>query len=272
MSGLLHVATMAAHAAGRLMLQAYDRLDRIQVMEKAPNDFVTNVDQAVEHLIIEHIHKYYPGHSILSEEVGAVEPARTIESDAQTRWIIDPIDGTSNFMQGVPHFCTSIAVEKAGKIICGVIYDPIRDETFQAHLGQGATLNQKRIKLSHQGSLKHYVLASGFPRLQSSLSMAQQMAVLNAVMNYPANVRRMGSAALDLAYVAAGRWHGFWGVDLKPWDVAAGLLIALESGVVGVDFSGQPLKPDTAAMIVARHAVLPDLQALILKSLRLTAA
>ena len=94
----------------------------------------------------------------------------------------------------------------------------------------------------------------------------------DAVMNYPANVRRMGSAALDLAYVAAGRWHGFWGVDLKPWDVAAGLLIALESGVVGVDFSGQPLKPDTAAMIVARHAVLPDLQALILKSLRLTAA
>ena len=262
MTGLIHVATMAAHAAGRLVMRSYDRLDRIKVTEKAPHDFVSNVDQEAEQVIIEHIHKYYPGHAVLSEEAGAVPPRSVVPKEADMRWIVDPIDGTTNFIRGVPHFCISIAVEKAGEIICGVVYDPVRDETFQAEKGQGALLNQKRLKLTSHAQLEGRALASGFPR-RSSISLTEQMAILMAVTESPATIRRMGSAALDLVYVASGRWNGFWGADLKLWDIAAGLLIAAEAGAGTCDFSGNPISPEVSGLIVAPLPFLPELQALI---------
>lgn len=265
MSGLVHVATMAAHAAGRLVMRAYDRLDRIKVIEKAPHDFVSNVDQEAEQVIIEHIHKYYPGHAVLSEEAGAVSPRSVVPKEADMRWIVDPIDGTTNFIRGVPHFCISIAVEKAGEVICGVIYDPVRDETFQAEKGEGALLNQTRLKLGSGISLDGCALASGFPR-RSSVSLKEQMAILVAVTEAPATIRRMGSAALDLAYVASGRWNGFWGADLKWWDIAAGLLIAAEAGAGHCNFSGNPISEEVSGLIVAPLPFLPKLQALIASS------
>ncbi len=231
MHPLLSIAENAARNAGQIISRAADRLDRVTVTEKSHNDFVTDIDQQAEEEIINVIHKAYPLHRIISEESG------DSGDDSEIVWIIDPLDGTSNFIHGFPHFAVSIAVQVRGKIEHGVIYDPIRDETFTASRGRGAKLNNNRIRISTQTKLEKSLVGTGFPFRNAKL----QETYLNQFTNvFPktGDVRRAGSAALDLAYVAAGRLDAFWEMSLNIWDIAAGSLMIKEAGGLVSDFNG----------------------------------
>jgi len=234
MHPLLNIATQAARAAGGNILHHLDRIDQLKVEHKGKNDYVSEVDKEAENTIIQTIKKYYPDHEILAEESGASHP-KGKKSD--TRWIIDPLDGTTNFLHQFPQFSVSIAIEVKGKIQHAVIFDPVRDEMFTASRGSGAFLNNRRLRVSAQKTLNNALLATGFPYHDFSYLDAY-MASLKEFISTTAGVRRAGSAALDLAYVAAGRVDGFWEFNLKPWDIAAGALIVKEAGGLSTDFKG----------------------------------
>lgn len=231
MNPLLNIATEAARKAGHRILNHMDNIDQLNVEHKGKNDYVSEVDKDAENTIIETIRKYYPQHDILAEESG--EQSR----NSDTRWIIDPLDGTTNFLHQFPQFCVSIAVEVKGKIEHAAIFDPTRDEMFTASRGQGAFLNNRRIRVSMQKTLDNALLATGFPYHDFSYIDAY-MESFKAFMTSTAGVRRPGSAALDLAYVACGRVDGYWEFNLKPWDIAAGSLIVSEAGGLATDFVG----------------------------------
>ncbi|MDQ2994497.1 MAG: inositol-1-monophosphatase [Pseudomonadota bacterium] len=231
MHPLVTIAENAARSAGQIIVRAADRLDRVTVTEKSANDFVTDIDQEAEQEIIGVIHKAYPNHSILSEESGA------IGEDHEIVWIVDPLDGTRNFINGLPHFCVSIAVQIRGKIEHGVIYDPIRDETFTASRGRGAKLNNTRLRISQRTKLEKALVGTGFPFRNTELTETY-LNMFTKVFPQTGDIRRGGSAALDLAYVAAGRLDAFWEMDLKIWDIAAGSLLIKEAGGLVSDFTG----------------------------------
>ncbi len=198
----------------------------LQVMRKGDIDLVTESDLAAERLIVERIRSYHPRHQILTEEAGAVETRETATGDY--KWIIDPLDGTTNYAHGYPCFCVSIALEHEGRVMVGVVYDPLRDELFAAERGAGATLNGRRIRVSEVEALNDALLGTGFPYdVRERGDFARHFT--NFIMRAQ-SVRRDGSAALDLAYVACGRFDGFWEEGLRPWDVAAGSLIVTEAG------------------------------------------
>lgn len=236
------MAARAAQTVGQELLKAHKNrhmLD-LQVEEKGIDGPVTRVDRYIEELTIETLKRSYKNHSFLGEEFGFQEGRGY---DAEWCWIIDPLDGTQNFINGVPHFCISIAVEHKGVMQHGVIYDPVRDELFSASRGRGAMLNQRRIRVNAKDTLQDAFLAVGHPfkalRGEEVISYAEQhFASLLAVTKAGANIRRGGSAALDLAYVAAGRYDGFFEANLKPWDIAAGELIVREAGGTVVDARG----------------------------------
>ncbi len=234
---MLNFAIQTARDAGRVLA---DRLGRaLQVSNKGAIDLVTEADLAAEELIIERIKSHYPRHAILAEESGTTEGIAFVAGKTGWKWIIDPLDGTTNYAHGYPCFCVSIALEHAGSIEIGVIYDPTRDELFAAERGQGATLNERRIRVSSVDDLNAAMLCTGFPydvrerphfeRDFANFTMAAQA------------VRRDGSAAIDLAYIACGRFDGFWEDGLKAWDVAAGVLLIEEAGGRVSDFNGAPL-------------------------------
>jgi myo-inositol-1(or 4)-monophosphatase len=223
MQPLLNIAVRAARRAGEIIVRSMSRLDSLHVASKGRNDFVTEVDRAAEREIIAVIHKAYPDHAILAEESGA-------SGEGDTRWIIDPLDGTTNFVHGNPVFCVSIACEHKGKLEHGVVYDPLRQELFTASKGDGAHLDNRRIRVSGQRTLEGSLVATGFPYRSNQRYIEPYMAMLKAVMLKTAGVRRPGSAALDLAYVAAGRVDAFWEIGLSPWDTAAGTLLIQEAG------------------------------------------
>lgn len=231
MNPLLNIATEAARKAGHRILNHMDNIDQLNVEHKGKNDYVSEVDKDAENTIIETIRKYYPQHDILAEESGKQS------RNSDTRWIIDPLDGTTNFLHQFPQFCVSIAVEVKGKIEHAAIFDPTRDEMFTASRGQGAFLNNRRIRVSMQKTLDNALLATGFPYHDFSYIDAY-MESFKAFMTSTAGVRRPGSAALDLAYVACGRVDGYWEFNLKPWDIAAGSLIVSEAGGLATDFVG----------------------------------
>jgi len=233
---LLNFAIQTARDAGRLLAERFGR--SLQISNKSELDLVTESDFASEHLIIDRIKTYHPRHAILAEESGASEPAdRDTQSD--WRWIIDPLDGTTNYAHGYPCFCVSIGLEYKGRIELGVVYDPVREEMFTAARGEGAALNDKRISVSPIPNLASALLCTGFPYdVRERGEFARHFA--NFIMNAQ-GVRRDGAAALDLAYVAAGRFDGFWEEGLKPWDVAAGALIIEEAGGRVSDYLGDPL-------------------------------
>lgn len=233
MNPILNVATQAARTAGHRIINHMQDIDKLNIEHKGKNDYVSEVDKDAEKTIIEIIKKYYPDHAILAEESGKHEAAK--KSDV--RWIIDPLDGTTNYLHGFPQFCVSIAVEVKGKIEHAAIYDPSRDEMFTASRGQGARLDNSRIRVSEQKTLDNALLATGFPYHDFSYIDAY-MESLKAFMTSTAGIRRPGSAALDLAYVACGRVDGFWEMNLKPWDIAAGILIIKEAGGLATDFRG----------------------------------
>lgn len=219
---LLNIAVTAARKAGGIITRAVDRLEAVKVSHKSENDFVTDIDRAAEKAIIEIIHKAYPSHSILAEESGH-------HAGDEYTWIIDPLDGTSNFIHGFPHFAVSIAVKHKDSIEHGVVYDPIKQELFTASRGQGAKLNRYRLRVSQQLSLKGALLSTGFPHKNIDI-LDQYLKEFAHFTRKAAGIRRPGAAALDLAYVAAGRFDGFWEYGLSPWDIAAGALLVTEAG------------------------------------------
>ncbi|WP_105200205.1 inositol-1-monophosphatase [Pseudoalteromonas sp. T1lg10] len=232
MHPMLNIAIRAARNAGKVILRACEDLSKVEATQKGNNDFVTNVDKEAEAVIRETILKAYPNHSIVGEELGQLEG-----SDADYLWVVDPLDGTTNFIQDIPHFCVSIALKVKGRIEQAVVYDPIRGELFTASRGQGAQLNSKRIRVSNAKDLSGTVLATGFP-FKHKHHMDAYMEAFKALFVHTSDIRRAGSAALDMAYVAAGRVDGFFEIGLKPWDTAAGQLLVKEAGGLVMDFAG----------------------------------
>src|SRR5690242_10218683 len=231
MHPMLNIAVKAARRAGNIIIRASRNLDVVAVREKAANDFVSEVDREAEQEVIRVLHAAYPDHSILAEESGA-----TGESEYQ--WIIDPLDGTTNFLHGYPQYSVSIALRHRGVIEQAVIYDPTRNDLFTATRGRGAFLNDQRMRVSRRAGLKSSLLGTGFPFRQLDYLDAY-LAILRDMMKGSAGVRREGSAALDLAYVAAGRLDGFWEFGLSPWDMAAGALMITEAGGMVGDLAGE---------------------------------
>ena len=231
MNPMLNIAIRAARKAGNVIAKSYERRDDIQTSAKGPNDYVTNVDKAAEAVIIETIRASYPEHTIVTEESGALEGQN---SDIQ--WVIDPLDGTTNFIKGFPHFSVSIAIRVKGRTEVGVVYDPIKNELFTAVRGEGAKFNELRLRVPERRDLQGAVLTTGFPFKQPKF-MPIQFAMMSALSAEAADFRRTGSAALDLCYVAAGRVDGFFEMGLKAWDIAAGELIAREAGALACDFN-----------------------------------
>lgn len=230
MQPMLNIATRAARQAGEFIVRSLNRGRDLHVEIKGQNDFVSDVDKQAEVIIIETLHKAYPDHAILAEESG-----QHYKNDYE--WVIDPLDGTTNFLHGYPQFCVSIALKYQGHLAFAVIYDPLRQELFTASRGEGALLNDRRLRVSNLSSLQGALLGTGFPfRLQHHLGT--YLDTFRALFPLVADIRRAGSAALDLAYVAAGRLDGFWEFGLKEWDMAAGALLIQEAGGYISDFGG----------------------------------
>lgn len=235
MEPMLTVALNAARKAARLAEQAAERLDKVVVESKSRNDFVTQVDHAVEKEIIYHLRKAYPDHAIRGEESGLHEGS----ADTEYEWLIDPIDGTTNFIHGIPHFAVSIACLHKGRVEHAVIVDPMKREEFTATRGKGAQLNGRRIRVSERQGLEGALIGTGIPFSGFILEHIEPyLACLQEITGQTAGIRRPGSAALDLAYVAAGRFDGFWEIGLKPWDIAAGVLLIKEAGGFVSDLKG----------------------------------
>ena len=222
MHPLLNIAVQAARRAGEVIARAVPRLDSLEVTAKGRHDYVSDVDRSAEREIIAIIRKHYPQHAILAEESGA-------SGDNEVRWIIDPLDGTTNFLHGLPYYCVSIAAEVRGRLEVGVVYDPMRLEVFTAARGVGAQLEGKRIRVTKARTLEGTLIATGFP-FRALSDFDSYLSMLRVIMPQTAGIRRPGAAALDLAYVAAGRVDGFWEMGLQPWDTAAGALLIQEAG------------------------------------------
>lgn len=224
----LNIAIKAARRAGQIINRASNDLDLLKVETKQPNDFVTEVDRKAEAAIIETLREAYPQYGILAEESG--ETSAQGSGDAEYQWIIDPLDGTTNFLHGFPTFAVSLACEYRGRLEHGVVYDPMRQELFTASRGDGAQLDGRRIRVSKQVELEGALVATGFPYRANVRYIDGYLAMLKAVMQQTAGIRRPGAASLDLAYVAAGRVDGFWEIGLNAWDTAAGTLLITEAG------------------------------------------
>ncbi len=231
---MLNIALRATRKAGEILVNALERTDLLAIEEKNRNDFVTDIDRASEHEIKYHLRKAFPGHSIHGEETGL-----ETGSDPDYEWVIDPLDGTTNFIHGIPHFAISLACKYQGRVVHGVVYDPVKDEEFAASNGKGATLNGRRIRVSDRKSMAGALIGTGIPFSGFALEHIEPfLAALKEVAGQTAGIRRPGAAALDLAYVAAGRFDGFWEMNLKEWDIAAGALLVREAGGMVSDFQG----------------------------------
>ncbi|MFZ2991051.1 inositol monophosphatase family protein [Ideonella sp.] len=231
---MLNIAIKAARAAGAIINRASMDLDILKVNTKSPNDFVTEVDQAAEAIIIETLLTAYPGHGILAEESGREYGAQ----DSDFVWIIDPLDGTTNFIHGFPFYCVSIALAFRGKVEQAVVYDPTRNDLFMASRGRGAYLNDKRIRVSKRTRMSDSLIGTGFP-FRKGDNFQRYLKIMEAVMPLCAGLRRPGAAALDMCYVAAGHYDAFFETGLHPWDIAAGSLIVTEAGGLVGNFTGE---------------------------------
>ena len=222
MHPMLNIAVKAARAAGNVIARHVDRIDTLNIQTKERNDFVSEVDHMAEQEIIRVIKRAYPNHGFLAEESGA-------QGDSEFTWIIDPLDGTTNFLYGFPQFAVSIALQHGDRIEQGVVYDPVKQELFTATRGGGATLNNRRIRVTQRAGLEGALLGTGIP-FRKHQDLERYLETMKVLLPGTAGVRRAGSAALDLAYVAAGRLDGFWEFGLHPWDMAAGILLIQEAG------------------------------------------
>jgi myo-inositol-1(or 4)-monophosphatase len=252
MHPMLNTAIKAARRAGSLITRASNDLDKLTIEHKAQNDFVSEVDRAAEAAIIDVLKDSYPQHSILAEESGMAP------TDSEYQWIIDPLDGTTNFLHGFPHYCVSIALAVKGVVQHGCIYDPVRNDLFTATRGGGAFLNERRIRVSKTLNIKDALIGTGFPYKDFS-AIDTYLAAFKDVTQKSAGVRRPGAAALDLAYVACGRYDAFWERGLSPWDVAAGGLMILEAGGLITDFKGEGNYLTNGTAVAGTPKVFPAL-------------
>jgi myo-inositol-1(or 4)-monophosphatase len=249
MKPLLNIAVSAARAAGNIIMRYVNRLDSLSIKTKMRNDFVTEVDNMSEHEIIRIIRRAHPQHAILAEESGTQGGNKE-----EYLWIIDPLDGTTNYLHGFPQYAVSIALKHRGRLQLGVVYDPFKDEMFCASQGDGATLNSHRIRVSQLSDLNGALLGTGIP-YRPEQDFEAYLLTLKALIKNTAGVRRAGAAALDLAYVAAGRLDGFWEFGLNPWDMAAGVILIQEAGGLVSDFSGDHGFMDSGNIVGANPKV-----------------
>ena len=223
----------ACRKASKTLIRDFGEVENLQVSLKGPGDFVTNCDKKVEKILIDELLKARPSYSILSEEIGE------INNDDSFKWIIDPIDGTSNFFHGVPHFAISIGLEHNKEIICGIIYDPIKDEMFTAEKGNGSYLNNQRMRVSFRSKLEDCMIFTGGPKREAKNRELALKEYYKFSIKVLVPIRKLGSASLDMAYVAAGRCDGFWQRNLNYWDIAAGIILVKEAGGFVTDFNGE---------------------------------
>jgi myo-inositol-1(or 4)-monophosphatase len=236
MQPMLNIALRAARSAGELIVRSTDRLDAISVNEKEAKDYVTEIDKAAEQCIVNALRKAYPNHGILGEEGGLLEGSG---DGADYLWIIDPLDGTTNFVRGIPHYAVSIACKYRGRLEHAVVLDPVRQEEFTASRGRGAAVNGRRLRVSTRKSLEGALLGTGFPFKDGQMdNLDAYLKMFRSLVGQTSGLRRAGAASLDLAYVAAGRFDAFWEFGLSEWDMAAGALLIQEAGGLVSDFSG----------------------------------
>lgn len=256
MHPMLNTAVKAARRAGRIIIRSFDRGDTLSIDRKGFNDFVSEVDRAAEEEIIEVLQHAYPGHAILAEESGG-------QGGGDYQWVIDPLDGTTNFLHGFPQFAVSIGLLHKGRLDQAVVFDPLRDELFTASAGAGAHLNNRRIRVSRTRKLDQSLIGTGFP-FRSMEHLDKSLNTMKELLPRTSGIRRPGAAALDLAYVACGRFDGFWETGLKPWDMAAGCLLIREAG-------GLVSEPDNGGRYLESGNVVagnPHIQPLLLAVVR----
>ncbi|GAB6054570.1 inositol monophosphatase family protein [Magnetospira thiophila] len=259
---VVNVMMTAATKAARRMIRDFGELENLQVSKKGPSDFVSAADLRTEKILFEELGKARPGWSFLMEEGGRVDG-----DGSDDRWIIDPIDGTTNFLHGIPHFAISIAHERNGEILEGLIYNPVYDEAFWAAKGEGAHLNDRRLRVSGRTDMSQALFATGIP-YQGRPGHDTFLKTAEAVMAVSSGIRRMGSAALDLAYVAAGRYDGYWEEGIKPWDMAAGILLVREAGGYVSDLKGGSAMLDKGEVIAANDRLHGPFSRLLQQALR----
>jgi myo-inositol-1(or 4)-monophosphatase len=270
MHPMLNMAIKAAHEAGDIIARSADRIDQLQIENKDKNDFVSEIDRSAEDTIIGILKKAYPDHAFLGEESGIHKPSEEAKDKAKKinpnvesiayEWIIDPLDGTTNFLYGIPHYAVSIALKKDGKLDQAVIYDPMKDDLFHASRGGGAFLNNRRIRVSKRLSLENALLTTGIPyRPDQQDIIDKYLQTMKALIVNTAGVRRPGAASLDLAYVAAGRYDGFWEFGLNEWDIAAGVLLVQEAGGLVGDLYGGDSHMKTGDIVAAGPKVFKDM-------------
>lgn len=235
------IASRAARNAGRIILRYMNRIDGLNVAEKQQMDFVSEVDKQAEAEIIKELRRAYPDHAILAEESGA-------SGKGPLTWVIDPLDGTHNYLRGIPHFCVSIALLEKGVPVHAVVFDPLRDELYTASKGDGAYINDRRMRVTKRESLAGALIGTGYPFRQRE-HLESQLNMTRALLAEAEDIRRSGSAALDLAYTAAGRYDSFFEIGLKPWDMAAGVLLVREAGGRCCDFAGRDGIPASGNII-----------------------
>ncbi|MDE0036331.1 MAG: inositol monophosphatase family protein [Gammaproteobacteria bacterium] len=261
MEPLVNIALRAARRAGRIILRSMDRIDTLTVREKGRNDLVSEIDVEAEDLIVDTILKAYPHHTILAEERGSSEPVDTSDEGSEAAdqppytWIIDPLDGTTNFLHGIPHFCTSIAVTRGAALLHGVVVDHVRNEEFTASRGSGARLNGRRIRVAARDRIDDSIIAGGLPFASVADHIDAYGDILKEFMGRCRTLRRQGSAALDLAYLAAGRVDGFFELGLKPWDIAAAAVIIREAGGFIGDAGGGERFLDSGNVVAANPKI-----------------
>jgi myo-inositol-1(or 4)-monophosphatase len=255
---MLNTAVKAARKAGAIINRASLDIDLVQVSAKGRSDFVTEVDRAAEEAIIDVLRTAYPQHGFLAEESGASSP----EGNNEYTWIIDPLDGTTNFIHGFPQYAVSIALQQRGQLTQAVVYDPTRNELFTASKGRGAFLNDRRLRVSRRTQLRECLIGTGFP-FRSLEKLDAYLRIFKRITEETAGIRRPGAAALDLAYVAAGRLDGFWEFGLSPWDMAAGALLILEAGGFIADLGGEANYLTSGNVVCGSPKVFPQLLKLI---------
>ena len=261
-SAIVNVMEAAARKAARGLVRDFGEVEQLQVSKKGPADFVSAADLRAERILRQELSRARPRYGFLLEEEGEVKGA-----DEHNRWIIDPLDGTSNFLHGLPHFAISIAHERDGELVAGVVYEPAHDELFWAEKGAGAFLNDRRMRVSGRSALDHCLIATGLP-YKGRNPEPRYFDTLEGVLAEVAGVRRFGSAALDLAYVAAGRYDGFWEFGLQPWDIAAGIVLVREAGgmISGIRPNADPMA--TGDILAANGDVHVPLERLLRRALR----
>ena len=252
----INLIIKACMKASKSLIRDFGEIENLQVSTKGPGDFVTSADKRTEKILIDELQKAHPEYGIITEETGIIN-----KSNTEKRWVIDPIDGTMNFLNGIPQFAISIGYEEKGEIICGVIFNPIINEIFIAEKGNGAYLNNSRIRVSNKNKIKDALLVTGGPKGNSKIKNKIFSEYIN-VSNNVSNVRKFGSAALDIAYVACGRFDGYWQRELNYWDIAAGIIILKEAGGF-INFfeedKDNPLKKNIIASNSNIHNELIDL-------------